>query len=171
MRRKIFTVLMLIWMTVIFLYSAHGSEQSMSDSHEAGELVGGLLMFDFSEDGAAARFNFSRMIEKPIRKCAHVCEYVILGALTLLAIAEEDELQSALEYENIKSRYTPGAGVLAAYAVSVAYAAWDEFHQLFVRGRACLLSDVVIDSIGVMIGVAGILWIYPVFIKLADKEK
>lgn len=42
-------------------------------------------------------------------------------------------------------RYALTAGIL--------YAASDELHQYFVPGRACQLRDVVIDGLGVLIGV------------------
>ncbi len=43
---------------------------------------------------------------------------------------------------------------LAAFAFSALYAASDEFHQLFVPGRAGLFSDVAIDSCGAALGSA-----------------
>lgn len=66
-----------------------------------------------------------------LRKLAHVTEYAILGAL----------LQRAL-----------GRPELSILAGSL-YAASDEIHQSFVRGRHGAWYDVVLDSVGVMIGV------------------
>ena len=40
-----------------------------------------------------------------------------------------------------------------AIALSVIYAISDEFHQFFVPGRACALSDVLIDSAGILCSV------------------
>ena len=37
--------------------------------------------------------------------------------------------------------------------MAAAYAASDEFHQLFVEGRAGRVSDVLIDSAGALAGV------------------
>ena len=66
-----------------------------------------------------------------LRKLAHLTEYAILGALLLRAIGRS------------------GPAILAGglYAVS------DEVHQHFVRGRHGAWYDVVIDTIGVTIGV------------------
>jgi len=66
-----------------------------------------------------------------LRKIAHLSEYAILGALLLRAIRR------------------PAVAILAGglYAVS------DEFHQHFVRGRHAAWYDVVIDTVGVTIGV------------------
>jgi VanZ family protein len=40
---------------------------------------------------------------------------------------------------------------------SIVYAISDEFHQLFVVGRTCSLSDVLIDSIGILL--AGLIYL------------
>src|SRR5919205_2608873 len=66
-----------------------------------------------------------------LRKCAHVTEYAILGALLLRALGRE----------------------LPAFLAAVAYAATDELHQHFVRGRHASPVDVAIDATGVLIGV------------------
>jgi VanZ family protein len=65
-----------------------------------------------------------------LRKCAHVTEYAILGALLLRALGRE----------------------VPAFLAAVAYAATDELHQHFVRGRHATPVDVVIDAAGVAVG-------------------
>jgi VanZ family protein len=66
-----------------------------------------------------------------VRKIAHLSEYAILGALLVRAIQR------------------PAVAILAGglYAVS------DELHQHFVRGRHAVWYDVLIDTVGVAIGV------------------
>jgi VanZ family protein len=66
-----------------------------------------------------------------LRKIAHLTEYAILGAL----------LVRALRHPKI------------AILVGALYATSDEFHQHFVRGRHAACYDVVIDTVGVTIGV------------------
>jgi VanZ family protein len=66
-----------------------------------------------------------------LRKIAHLSEYAILGALLLRAIQR------------------PAVAILAGGL----YAITDEFHQHFVRGRHAAWYDVLIDTIGVAIGV------------------
>jgi VanZ family protein len=69
-----------------------------------------------------------------LRKVAHLSEYAVLGALLQRALAR------------------PRLAILfgGLYAVS------DEIHQHFVRGRHAAWYDVVIDTVGVTIGV--VLW-------------
>ena len=62
-----------------------------------------------------------------LRKCAHMTEYAILGALLLRALGTEP----------------------AAFALAVAYACTDELHQHFVQGRHASPVDVGIDALGV----------------------
>ena len=67
-----------------------------------------------------------------LRKLAHATEYAILGALLVRAL-----------------RRWP-----AAFALGVLYAVTDELHQTFVPGRAGRPLDVLIDTVGLAIGIA-----------------
>ncbi len=67
-----------------------------------------------------------------LRKLAHVAEFAVLGALLLRATGR----------------------VRLALALGVAYAASDELHQHFVAGRRGAPVDVLIDSVGVALGIA-----------------
>jgi hypothetical protein len=69
-----------------------------------------------------------------LRKIAHACEFAVLGALLLRALRDER----------------------AALAAGIAYAVSDELHQHFVPGRVGSPLDVLIDSVGVAVGV--LLW-------------
>jgi len=66
-----------------------------------------------------------------LRKCAHVTEYAVLAFLLARAIGRE----------------------APALALGVLYAASDEFHQSFVRGRHASPVDVAIDTVGLLIGI------------------
>jgi len=63
--------------------------------------------------------------------CAHAAEYAVLGALLLRAF---------------RARFP-------ALLLGVAYAASDELHQHFVRGRHASPVDVAIDTIGLAAGI------------------
>ncbi|MEO5634435.1 VanZ family protein [Gaiella sp.] len=69
-----------------------------------------------------------------LRKLAHLTEYAVLGTLLQRALAR------------------PGIAIL----IGGLYAASDEIHQHFVPGRHAAWYDVVIDTVGVTIGV--VLW-------------
>jgi len=72
-----------------------------------------------------------------LRKAAHLGLYGMLGLLCYVALAPRD------------GRRRAGAGrVLAAFALVVAIAAADEWHQRFVRGRYARAYDVGLDALG-----------------------
>ena len=71
-----------------------------------------------------------------VRKAAHMSEYAILAILLGLTIRE----------------YKKEPWLLLALTATAAYAATDEFHQLFVPGRSGQLKDVLIDTAGGALG-------------------
>ncbi len=66
-----------------------------------------------------------------LRKLAHAAEYAVLGALLMRALRAE----------------------VPAFAAGVIYAVSDELHQHFVPGRRAAPLDVLIDAVGVGVGV------------------
>jgi VanZ family protein len=66
-----------------------------------------------------------------LRKGAHMTEYAILGALLLRALGRD----------------------LPTLAAGIAYAATDELHQHFVRGRHAAALDLLVDAVGVALGI------------------
>jgi VanZ family protein len=65
-----------------------------------------------------------------LRKGAHITEYAILALLLLRALGRE----------------------APAFLLGLAYAATDELHQHFVRGRHSSRVDVAIDAVGLALG-------------------
>jgi VanZ family protein len=92
-----------------------------------------------------------------LRKCAHVTEYAFLTLLWARAIAG---LGPHLLPGTHRRRATlrPAVATGAAAVVAVLWAASDEWHQTFVRGRVGAVHDVGIDGIGVAIAVVLLLW-------------
>jgi VanZ family protein len=72
-----------------------------------------------------------------LRKAAHITEYAILGALLYRAFRRE----------------------APALATGIVYAASDELHQHFVRGRHASPVDVAIDALGLTIGMVVWVWV------------
>ena len=75
-------------------------------------------------------------------KLAHVIEYAIQGWLIQWARG---------------GRNRQRVGWLS-WLIAVVYAATDEYHQSFTPGRAPLVTDVIIDSLGAAIGVELAVW-------------
>lgn len=72
-----------------------------------------------------------------IRKIAHMSEYAILAV--------------AFFYGFYKNQFSINKTYIYSLLCSSLYACSDEFHQLFIAGRACSLIDVFIDTIGAII--------------------
>ena len=75
-----------------------------------------------------------------LRKIAHMAEYGLLVFLWWRAL---------------RTLVAERAAVAAAFAVSLAYAATDEWHQSFVEGRHGTPVDVAIDAVGM----AAVTWL------------
>lgn len=133
-------VLTLVWMCVIFAFSARPGELSEKDSGRAGLILGQILIPGFEEWSREEQEAFAEQADYPVRKTAHAAEYAVLGLLVAGAYTGRD-----MKFWK---------KVLVPWGAASLYAATDEFHQLFVPGRSGQFSDVVLDSFGVLTGVA-----------------
>lgn len=147
-RSRIFTLLAISWMVVIFVFSAQDADESSANSNEVGMLLGHLVVEDFDVLPQKEKEEFADTWDYPIRKAAHMTEYALLGFLLVEAMTDRF---CALEKGKKINRYKLNAAI--AFGIAVLYAASDEIHQYFVPGRACMAMDVVIDSVGALIGV------------------
>lgn len=91
--------------------------------------------------------------EKIIRKIAHFSIYALVGFL-LMGLVSTFKLKE-------KNR------ILISLILGVLYATSDEIHQLFSPGRSAQITDVYIDTLGILVGVFVIL----LFIKIFEKIK
>ena len=125
MQRKIKWVVLLVWMLVIFLFSAQTGEQSSESSGLVEQL---LSLFPFIPHQL-----FGIELQLIIRKGAHFTEYLILYVLIFNVIIDYLSFRRVLFY-----------ALLGVFL----YACTDELHQAFVPGRACAFTDVLIDTSG-----------------------
>ncbi len=150
-------LIVLVWMLVIFLFS--------SQPHSGRE----------SE-------KYLRELNVPVRKFAHVCEYLILSILLRWAVngmlvvrgtrAHEQkhegqssdqqtsagacDIKSVEQANSSSNRSIHALESAMAFAIAAVYAASDEWHQSFIPGRSSNCTDVLVDLVGVTIGV--LLW-------------
>ncbi len=144
--KKLFLILAVLWMAVIFLFSARNAEESTEDSHRAGRIAAELLMPGFSEMTEAEQEQIIGYLDHPVRKTAHFIEYMVLGFLLagsfgLFLPGAPEQIKEELRRKGLR-----------AWAAGTVYAVTDEVHQIFVPGRACMLSDAALDSAGVLAG-------------------
>ena len=148
-RRYFFIVLTIIWMAVIFAFSAQDGERSNRTSMAVGEAVGEVKHHDFNEWDTAKKNAYIEDVNKPIRKTAHFLEYAILGVLCLGSL--------------YKTHETTFCKAAISLGICVIYSITDELHQLISIGRACKVTDILIDSSGALVGIViGLALIYVV---------
>ncbi len=155
---------LLAWMAFIFYMSAKTGGASGGMSESVAAWLAQLFCPDWASMSDAARAELLSAMSLPVRKAAHVTEYAILAVLAFTAFWQIRAVRRARTRAGAAAGADKGAGetahrailftALAAFAFSALYAASDEFHQLFVPGRAGLLSDVAIDSCGAALGSA-----------------
>lgn len=124
-------LLCLLWMAVIFWFSAMPGEVSSEQSGTVVELLLAMLSFI----GIRAESLDLSLLSLLVRKAAHMTEYAVLFFL----------LRRALRLSGARH---PG---LTALPLCVLYAAGDEFHQSFTEGRGPSPVDVGIDSAGALL--------------------
>ena len=151
------TLLIVIWMGVIFCFSNQTGPKSSSSSQSVIYLIGHisktLTGHNIVNTLSTEAFSFLEFI---IRKCAHMFVYFILSILTMLLM---------FTYETYPLRFKCFISLL----VSFLYACSDELHQFFVGGRSASFRDVLIDSTGACIGILLTLIIYTL-IKKAQRH-
>lgn len=126
MKNKRSTILMLLWMILIFTMSSFDATESANQSNFIVNIITNIFKIENIE-----------LLSFIIRKLAHFTEYLILGFLTINMLNKND----------ISKKY------LISILICIIYATSDEIHQIFVPGRACQIRDILIDSIGSITGV------------------
>jgi len=130
----------LLLMYLIFNFSAaegvDSAALSYKVSHKIVEVVDMAGDFDWPEERIS---HYAEKIHGKVRKLAHMTEYAALAVAVSLPL------------------YVYGLRgillMLIAGGFCVAFAATDEYHQLYVAGRSGSLRDVAIDSIGILAGI------------------
>lgn len=132
----VWLIITVVWMTVIFCLSAQPADVSTDTSLRVGMTIGKMSVPDFSKLPKEEQIDYAKKIEFPVRKMAHATEYAILGCL----------LTNLCQSLSMKKAY------MWSWLMGSAYAATDEFHQLFVPGRSGQITDVMLDSVGCLTG-------------------
>ena len=114
----------ILWCMVIFLFSNQPASVSSEQSSYAYKMF---------ENIGILKALFTVV---PIRKCAHMFLYAVLGTLLFLFL-----------------RWRTNYPHIIALSCCYLYAISDEFHQMFVPGRGAALTDTFIDLAGAIIGV------------------
>ena len=136
MKKIISFIVLILWMIVIFSFSSADANKSTGTSDK---VITTMIEIKDKITNNETPNNEKEIIVKNssfyIRKIAHVTEYLILGFLMF----------------NLLNQYSV-TNIYYAIGLSILYSCTDEFHQLFINGRSGSIRDVLIDSIGILIG-------------------
>lgn len=128
-KKVVYWIILIAWMIFIFYMSNQPADVSNGQSDFVLNLVETL--------GINISNNYVDIAITIIRKGAHFTEYLILSLL----------------YFNVLRMYiNKNKALIYSIGLSFIYAGTDEFHQLFVEGRAGRFTDVLIDTSGAATG-------------------
>lgn len=150
----------IIMAMAIFGFSKQDGEESSGLSYKAADIIltacdkAGIV--DYNDNN---RESMIESVQFPIRKAAHMTEYAVLSVLIMLALI----------VDGIKDIKVTVISVL----IATAFAATDEFHQVFVPGRCGCVRDVFIDAAGSLIGIIIAYFVYrKIYMRMsADKAE
>ena len=137
----------LVWLVVIYLFSAQTGAQSGDLSRGLTERLLSWLVPNWEQLTADMQGEKLAAFGLFIRKGAHFTEFAVLGGLLLNALTRWQERTGWLQ------------AVLAALC-GLVVAISDEIHQAFGPHRGPAVTDVLIDFSGVLCGVLLLWWIF-----------
>ena len=141
--KKIATILLLVWMSFIFYNSSVPGTISNSRSNEIVNII--INGKDIIKGKNIQKSNMVSLNHKLevfnffLRKNAHAFEYLVLAVILAVLLNS-----FGLKGNNF---------IVYILFVCLLYAVLDEFHQAFVPGRTSLVSDVLIDFSGSILGI------------------
>lgn len=142
----IYKIKVLMWlpailmMVIIFRFSTANGEQSSGLSLKLTEQVVGVIVDTVKLDlTPEENLELTESIHTPIRKLGHMAEYGMLAITIAFPL---------YFFHNRRGRKL----IMWCEGIGIFYACTDEIHQLFVPDRSGQLTDVLIDSIGLTLG-------------------
>jgi VanZ family protein len=139
LKKSVVWIVVILWLGLIFYLSSQPASESRELSRSVGKLIVALKQM-IAPDLTIEINGFYTFL----RKTAHFFVFMVLGFLIMHAL-------SFTKIHSLKGRIGISLGL------SVLFAILDETYQYFVPGRGAQASDVVLDSVGAMVGIG--LWL------------
>lgn len=154
--RIIFIILILLNCSVTFGFSGQTGTESGGISRKVTLIV--LNIFgDYEEPLTSTQEQYVKKAEHIVRKLAHFSIYALLG-IWLMGLVSTFNISLVKKF---------GTSLLAG----MLYASLDEFHQSFVPGRTAMITDVLIDTMGVITGILIVHLAIKIYTKYKKKQK
>lgn len=148
--RIILMILLLETFFMIFGFSNQDAEESGGLSSNVAKIILKQVPCQEIED----KESILERTERVIRKVAHFSIYTLVGIL----------LMSLISTYNLKENKR----IIASLGIGVLYATSDEIHQLFIPGRSGQITDVILDSMGVLLGILLVLLVLKIYKKMKE---
>lgn len=145
-KTRIYALMTLVWIGIILSFSLQPGDKSSQMSSGVGSWFAEVF-FGNLKTISKEQVEFLHFL---LRKCGHFLKFFILGILGVLTVSQT----------NLRHKGVMGIVFCAAIA------SIDETIQLFVPGRSGQISDVLLDSVGAMVGIGAML-----VMKRAKKKK
>jgi len=139
-KRIIFCILILINCLTIFCFSHEKADESGEQSGRVVNFISNIVPYIRNMEEPDKTIFKEEILSPIVRKTAHFSIYAMLGLLTTNFI---------LTIEN-KRMYKI---VLIPLVFCFIYAITDEIHQMFIPGRSGKIGDVLIDTLGAIVGI------------------
>lgn len=153
--RGFLIALLILQMWIIFGFSGQDGETSGTISRRITETITKNIK-SIQNLKKAEKEKVLKQIEHFIRKLAHFSLYTVVGFL----------LMSLLSTYKIKQKYR----IYISLGIGLMYAISDEIHQSFIPERTPMISDVCIDTCGVITGIIILLVIQFIWYNIFKKS-
>lgn len=138
-RTFVFGLIFITWLLVIFSFSAMNARSSSDLTTVAINILDNIREKSIFIDTIFNKLTENHSLFYIVRKMAHMFVFCVLQIIIFIFL-------KTIKTSTLKAIF------LSISAVFL-YACTDEFHQLFVSGRSGQFTDVMIDTIGGLIGV------------------
>ena len=129
-------LLVIIWMVSVFKLSSEVSEVS---GNRSGGIISSIIRFFNKNISETKLQTLIEYLQPLVRKIAHFFIYMLMSFWLISFI------------NTYKMRYK--TKIVLCTIIGIAYASLDEFHQSFILGRTALISDIIIDTVGILVGI------------------
>ena len=158
------TIFVLVWMITVFIFSSQDGTQTLNTSGAFIQVIDSTLNNVESnntnktdtvntQDNNNKKYNYSQELQTFVRKNAHYFLYTVGGIIL-----------SVFFYAFLKNNKKI---YIFAILTGMLYAMSDEFHQRFVAGRTSRITDIGIDTLGVITGTILVM----IFINILKKSR
>lgn len=155
LKQILYALFVIAVMVIIFHFSNEVAVESSNTSAGVIERVIRLIAPNITQEQIDENIELLQFI---FRKCAHFTLYAMLGLFTYNFVR-------TIKGNNTKNKEnTTKIYLIASQVFCTTYSLTDEIHQMFIPGRSCELRDILIDSIGALVGIL----ICIVFLRLVN---